>query len=667
MSDRIKKIKIKQTDGTFSDYIPIGANAKDIDLQYNDSNVENTLKKKPYYYDNVAAMKLDDTLREGDMAITLGYYEINDGGGAEYRIVSNEQSDDGGSIHELSSGLKAQLIIRNDTVNVNQFGAKGDGKQDDTQAIQNAINISKNIIFLENHQYMINTSSDDENEYAIINKIDYNGGITVPSNRILKGMGNSILKAIPTDKDHGTIFRSFLSKNITYENLEIIGEKDEHLNLESRHFIFGITILNCENIFISNCKISNFYGDCIFLEKIYNQEGAYNDYDNKNIIIKDSIISEALRNGLTIADGINIQIIGNTFLNNGSTDPKSAIDIEPECPAAVVHNLLIDNCYFMENVFGISLLLGAENNRNITNLYENVNISNCSFYESSATPIIIFGSTYQTTYGDINFNNISSYNCGYAGVSIRNKLEKNGRIKFKDITIYNSGTNFPNALDNAEGLQSTCAISCYRSGVEYEEGVTEYMGNIYFENLSAIDNQSKMTMKGYLYCNDSANYIQNIYLINPKENKTINSYNVMKKVSLIDGNKVMIANKAYYQSTWSTTTQSSFYYSSGTSDRLRLIYIRSNNFEQEFANNSSATFINDSNKHFYIAVVKNKLIEGNRYEHESMPIYPNINSGEYYYIYTTEQGAQITLTYKDGSLYASNIVGQWTATDSLHV
>ena len=96
MSDRIKKIKIKQTDGTFSDYIPIGANAKDIDLQYNDSNVENTLKKKPYYYDNIAAMKLDDTLREGDMAITLGYYEANDGGGAKYKIINNESLEDDG-------------------------------------------------------------------------------------------------------------------------------------------------------------------------------------------------------------------------------------------------------------------------------------------------------------------------------------------------------------------------------------------------------------------------------------------------------------------------------------------------------------------------------------------------------------------------------------------
>ena len=142
MSDRIKKIKIKQADGTFSDYIPIGANAKDIDLQYNDSNVENTLKKKPYYYDSVAAMKLDDTLKEGDMAITLGYYEANDGGGAEYKIVNKESlEDDGGSIHELNNGLKAQLIMNE--LNIRQFGAKGDGITDDTITIQRVLDLGK--------------------------------------------------------------------------------------------------------------------------------------------------------------------------------------------------------------------------------------------------------------------------------------------------------------------------------------------------------------------------------------------------------------------------------------------------------------------------------------------------------------------------------------------
>ena len=160
MSDRIKKIKIKQTDGTFSDYIPIGANAKDIDLQYNDSNVENTLKKKPYYYDNIATMKLDDTLREGDMAITLGYYEVNDGGGAEYRIINDESlEDDGGSIHELNNGLKASLNSNN--IYVDMFGAKGDGVTDDSLYIGNAINYIntiKGILHFSKKTYLVSTS-----------------------------------------------------------------------------------------------------------------------------------------------------------------------------------------------------------------------------------------------------------------------------------------------------------------------------------------------------------------------------------------------------------------------------------------------------------------------------------------------------------------------------
>ena len=79
MSDRIKKIKIKQSDGTFSDYIPIVANAKDVDMA-NGYSLENTigtidvdkegsiakqLSKTTKYYDSVADMKADTQLTGG--------------------------------------------------------------------------------------------------------------------------------------------------------------------------------------------------------------------------------------------------------------------------------------------------------------------------------------------------------------------------------------------------------------------------------------------------------------------------------------------------------------------------------------------------------------------------------------------------------------------------
>ena len=124
MSDLIKKIKIKKQDGTFTDYIPIGAEAQNVSTSDGDS-VQLKLNKKPYYYNNVAEMKADKKLKVGDMAVTLGYYEVNDGGGGTYLIRTKTVSDvdDGGSIHQINDELVSELIVDN-CVNIKQFGAK---------------------------------------------------------------------------------------------------------------------------------------------------------------------------------------------------------------------------------------------------------------------------------------------------------------------------------------------------------------------------------------------------------------------------------------------------------------------------------------------------------------------------------------------------------------
>lgn len=151
--DRIKKLKIKKQDGTFSDYIPIGADAENIDTTDGES-VETKLNKKPYYYNSVADMKADTKLKVGDMAVTLGYYEPNDGGGAEYKIVSGTYTDDGGLIHELENHLFAEFI-KKDFCYIEQMGAKGNGIADDTNAITLAIN-NFNIIYCSNKTYGVN-------------------------------------------------------------------------------------------------------------------------------------------------------------------------------------------------------------------------------------------------------------------------------------------------------------------------------------------------------------------------------------------------------------------------------------------------------------------------------------------------------------------------------
>lgn len=87
MADLVKKIKIKKQDGTFTDYIPIGAEAQNISTA-DGKSVEYKLARKPYYFNSVADMKSASYLKVGDMVETLGYYNDHDKGAATFEIVS---------------------------------------------------------------------------------------------------------------------------------------------------------------------------------------------------------------------------------------------------------------------------------------------------------------------------------------------------------------------------------------------------------------------------------------------------------------------------------------------------------------------------------------------------------------------------------------------------
>lgn len=110
------------------------------------------LNKKPYYYNTIADMKVDTKLKVGDMAITLGYYKVNDGGGAEYKIINGNYTDDGGSHHKIENGLFAELIIR-DRVSIDQFGAKHISSFDNNPIYENMVAAGIKTIYFNAKKY----------------------------------------------------------------------------------------------------------------------------------------------------------------------------------------------------------------------------------------------------------------------------------------------------------------------------------------------------------------------------------------------------------------------------------------------------------------------------------------------------------------------------------
>ena len=163
--------------------------------------------KAIFGFDNVASMKTATNLINGSYAKTLGYYNINDNGGATYKIrtITNEDIIDEGSIIALNDNtLVAELIIKDRIINVKQFGAKGNSNyfnendhklyvdseytsesNDDTNSIQNAINYcfsnnTKNINtnaytllfptanYKINHSLYLSNNIDVDGKYSII-------------------------------------------------------------------------------------------------------------------------------------------------------------------------------------------------------------------------------------------------------------------------------------------------------------------------------------------------------------------------------------------------------------------------------------------------------------------------------------------------------------------
>lgn len=179
-------------------------------------------------YKNIKAMKADGVLFAGKMCTTNGFYTESDGGGAVYQIRNKKENDviDDGLLHELNTGLVAELIITNDTVNVKQFGAVGDGINDDYKAIYNCIRskCAKKIIF-------------PAGKYAV------SRGVYIKEADNIKIEG---IKATLTFIDNADVLQKMYDPNYNYglmygQLLKIEGNNNE---------VAGMTFDgNCENIY----------------------------------------------------------------------------------------------------------------------------------------------------------------------------------------------------------------------------------------------------------------------------------------------------------------------------------------------------------------------------------------------------------------------------------
>ena len=146
------------------------------DYDIKDETARNIIDKQLYSFGTLNEMTSSTLLKNGDFAKTLGFYEINDGGSANYyiRTKTNNEVVNNITLFEITNDLVAELVYDKSNINVKQMGAHGDGETDDLSIINNIINLveSGSVLYFPNGNYIFSNPLNITKTIEIKLKVD---------------------------------------------------------------------------------------------------------------------------------------------------------------------------------------------------------------------------------------------------------------------------------------------------------------------------------------------------------------------------------------------------------------------------------------------------------------------------------------------------------------
>ncbi|MDO7488044.1 glycosyl hydrolase family 28-related protein [Peribacillus frigoritolerans] len=303
------------------------------------------------------------------------------------RLDSNIKDKDSNSVVEEIKVLTDQ--ITDIALNVKNFGAKGDGVTDDSNAIKSAIaslpSTGGSLIF-PNGKYIQGNGTDNDCSFIFM-KINN-----------IKIIGNgSIIEAHPNNPPspncRGFWFEN--CKNVSIEHLTYNGRLDarnepvnDKSNINQQHaFAFRE---GCQQVSLTN------------VTALYAMMDGFNCAGGQNYVFNNCISEYSYRQGLTIGNAKNLKFIGGSLSKTGNikgTLPKCGVDVEADGDTSDIANqaryLTFEGVRFDDNAGG---------GLNIHNGARFVSAKNCNF---SGTGVFTIGTAIHTLIDSCIFSNCS--------------------------------------------------------------------------------------------------------------------------------------------------------------------------------------------------------------------------------------------------------------------
>jgi parallel beta-helix repeat protein len=284
------------------------------------------------------------------------------------------------------------------TYNVKNYGAVGNGTQDDTNAVQAAINaLDPNVggtVYVPSGTYLIRYNAQGDN-----------ASLKLKSNMTFQMDPGAQIKLMASSS--GAYSMLFLANihDVTVTGGTITGDRATHTGTggEQGH---GISMWNSRNITIDGVTTRDCWGDGMY-------EGGNSITYSQNLTVQNCTSTNNRRQGISIESVDGGTITNNHFTNTNGTSPESGIDLEPSYAANGVRNLTISGNTCTGNhgmgIVGSGSMAPVTADTITGNTIESNNISGIGFDESSG--LTISGNTIRSnTVSGISLHGCSGFN-----------------------------------------------------------------------------------------------------------------------------------------------------------------------------------------------------------------------------------------------------------------
>ena len=427
-------------------------------------------------YETTRAMLADaDSLVVGEKVRTLGYYTLNDGGGAEFVIVSTASSN-----YQIILGANKYASLISTDINVDQLGANG-GNNALSQyfaTLEEAQNVYPNATDLTQlvggvaiqcainyyHDHRISLSArtyytSDQLSNKTVNRICLVGDAKWKS---------VIKKTVATDDESSVFYINSSASRCTFENIDIVGpyeattDSDTLASYKTNGIFFDHSSYNT----VKNCVFrqlrsgikttyswTNLFIDCYFARC---NMGIGLEGSAQNCTEINHCFAEYNNYGFFIGEGRSQLVINCNIESNNIHGIRKTNE----------GDIQIISSYFEDD---INIFYGQTYARNVL-------ISGCSFYQNSTnnsfyTPIVFNGSTSGAT-------QVTIQNCNFVDNNSEGDYSNNPAVM-----QLNNATTIPPVLINNTVTNMIEFRPTYMRGIHIKNGILDnYFHRSYSQN-----------------------------------------------------------------------------------------------------------------------------------------------------------------------------------------